>query len=309
MEIIMTASKIRIIPCNLRLFLYSLLLVVYSANAAVYTLGDSLSDAGSLGFTYTNPSSVTPLISGKVWVQNLTESTPAFCNSQKSCLLNSQTYYYTNPGNNFAVGGAGVTFNSTDADVKQNYTNLHSQIYALTHGRKLHTDDSVTVWMGANDILAAAKHPATSRAVVINAAAVFYNEVSNLTKFNLGTKFYVITIPDLGTTPFGIISAESILLSELTAIFNNIGISGLKIMPNVYLINSDILFNQLSQTFNSSTLYCSVIVDPSHICGDLKTNPINPYPGSIPLLFADPIHPSDATHRYISNLPELKSIH
>ncbi len=276
------------------------------ANAEVYSLGDSLSDAGSLGFTYTNPATLSPLTRGQVWVQYLLSSTPAFCNDPKHCLFNNDTFYYTSTGNNYAVGGAGITFDSTDAQVKNNYTNLHSQIYALLHNHVIDKSDVITVWMGANDIFSAARNPNTSVSQVAYAAQVFNTEIVNLAK--TGANIYVFTIPDLGKTPLGQSASDGgTLLSELTDLFNG-SISGLK---NVTFIDSNAVFEKLSQELSTSMIYCSAIIDPKHICGDPKKNPINQDPTIMPyLLFADPQHPSNAAHHsiaeYLVNLPQIK---
>jgi outer membrane lipase/esterase len=285
----------------------ALFFAVPLANADVYSLGDSLSDAGSLGFTYTNPATLSPLTSGKVWVQHLTSSVPAFCNDPKHCLLNNDTFYYTNPGNNYAVGGAGVTFDSTDAKVKKNYTDLHSQIYALLHSRVLNKNDIITVWMGANDIFAAAQNRLHSYADVANAARVFQTEIINLAIQVNGASIYVISIPDLGKTPLGLNTSDGgKLLSELTVVFN-LGISGMNV-HNVSLIDSNAGFNQLYGQLDTSMIYCSVIIDPKHVCGDPKTNPEYFDPAAKPFLFADPVHPSNAAHQYIANQLQLTKI-
>lgn len=114
-------------------FTAALFFSVANADATIYSLGDSLSDAGALGFTYTNPVTLSPMAEGNVWVQYLGNSTPAFCNDPRHCTFDRNSYYYSSTGNNYAVGGAGVTFDSTDARLPRNYTSLHYQIVALLH--------------------------------------------------------------------------------------------------------------------------------------------------------------------------------
>ena len=298
------ASMLKMIPFGKLVFKLillpaALLFAAGSANAEVYSLGDSLSDAGSLGFTYTNPATLTPLTRGKVWVQYLSSnSTPAFCNDPKHCLFNNDTFYYTGTGNNYAVGGAGVAFDSADAQVNKSYTNLHSQIHALLHNHVLDKKDVITVWMGANDIIAATSNLNKSVSQVTYAAQVFTTEISNLTK--TGARIYVFTIPDLGRTPFGQTASDGgTLLSYLTNLFN----SSISTLKNVNLIYSNEMFNTLYDQWPTPMIYCSVIIDPKHLCGDPKINPINQDPTIPPtLLFADPEHPSNAAHQYIGNL-------
>lgn len=283
----------------------ALFFVDTNANAKIYSLGDSLSDAGALGFTYTNPVKLSPLTEGNVWVQYITNSTPAFCNDPRHCKFNSDTYYYSDTGNNYAVGGAGVTFDSTDARLPKNFTNLHSQIEALTHNHNLTSEDIVTVWMGANDILDAAVTAAAtgntdaSVSAVSQAAQIFHAEIIRLAKF--GEKVYVITIPDLGSTPLGL-QAGGPFLSALTDVFNSEVLS-LATVENIKVVDSDILFKRLasSRQFDNSDIYCSIIIDPKHICGNRKKNPELINTSDTPFVFADPIHPSNAVHRWIGD--------
>lgn len=283
-----------------------LLGAVSQAQAAIYSLGDSLSDAGALGFTYTNPTSLEPLAEGNVWVQYIAKSTPAFCNDSKHCKFDRETFYYSSMGNNYAVGGAGVTFDSTDANLTRNFTSLHFQVEALEHNQKLKKNDVITVWMGANDILAAASDPATSVANVKKAGIVFKEEVAELAKS--GAAIVVITIPQLGNTPLGLSADDGgVFLNQLTDLFNQ-KISKLAKLKNVTIIDSNVYFSDVltSRDFDTSNIYCSAIIDPTHQCGDIATNPITGNVSEVPFVFADPIHPSNAVHRFVGE--KLKSL-
>lgn len=280
-----------------------------AAQAEIFSLGDSLSDAGALGFTYTNPISGHPYVMGKVWLQYLSSrSIPAFCNDRSRCTQNAGTFNYSSLGNNYAVGGAGVTFDSPDT-APNSHTDLRSQVHALLLGHKLSSKDAVTVWMGANDILAAVDKGDASRArlAVLEAARIFKREVDNLALRGNGASIYVITIPDLGKTPLGRKDpATSTLLSELTDAFNRV-ISEVTSM-NVISIDSKPIFNRLMQTMDTSRTYCPNIIDPANICGS-GSNPLNVYPEDNPnLLFADPIHPSATAHRVIAGQPQIRAI-
>lgn len=276
-----------------------------SAHAAIYHIGDSLSDSGALGFTYTNPVELSPLEEGRVWTQYVSNSIPAFCDDPKHCKWDPDTFYYTKRGNNYAVGGAGVTFDSTDildsaGNIAKSYTSLHDQIHALTHNRALTAQDVITVWMGANDILAiAAGDPTLSESAVAQVAEVFNAEIRRLAKF--GARIYVVTIPDLGKTPLGSSSPDGgAFLTYLTTLFND-GISRLSSNGNVTMIDSNALLHSLlsSGNFDNTGIYCSVIIDPWDLCGDPTTNPESSAKHVLPFVFADPIHPSYAAHRWI----------
>jgi len=298
----MFTSKLLAILINSAIYFgITFLLSISNANATIYNVGDSLSDAGALGFTYTNPVSTKPLVEGKVWVQYLSNSIPAFCDDPKHCKFNNETFYYSDTGNNYAVGGAGVTFDSTDARLARNFTNLHSQIDALTHNHKLGKDDIVTIWMGANDIFASTADPYTSSTVVKETAKIFQSEVRKLSK--LGSKIVVITIPDLGQTPLGLSSADGGgFLSELTNIYNS-EIVKLASIKNVNVIDSNALFEILigSGNFDNSDIYCYAIIDPNHVCGNKRTNPIMASSSNLPFIYADPVHPSNAVQKWIAD--------
>lgn len=270
------------------------------ANAAVYTIGDSLSDAGALGFTYTNPVAIRPLREGNVWVQYLTNSVPAFCNDPRHCRLDHQSFYYSSRGNNYAVGGAGINFDSTDIPLAPSYTSLHYQVEALMHNHALTPDDVVTVWMGANDIIAAATDPSLGGVnFVMQAATTLKREVVRLARS--GAKVIVMTIPDIGATPLGMNSPSDVAqgLTELTAAFNR-AIGGLGNVQNVTVVDSNRLYQQLllSGGFDNTGIYCNTIIDPNNMCGS-PANPLQVIHPEPPLVYADPIHPSNAAHQWI----------
>lgn len=296
-------NKFANIAIRLTYFVTALLFACPAANATIYTLGDSLSDTGALGFTYTNPVKLSPMVEGNIWIQYITNSIPAFCNDPKHCKLDldDKTYYYSARGNNYAVGGAGITFDSTDVALAISYTSLRYQIDALVHNHQLSNEDVITVWMGANDIFAAANapNPNKSQQLVKDAAKIFRSEISKLAKF--GAKIYVLTIPDLGLTPLGASTPDAgVFLTDLTNLFNT-NISDLANVKNVKLIDSNSFIAQLltSSQFDNSNIYCQVIIDPSHICGNPGSNPEIVNQPQLPYIFADPIHPSHAGHKWI----------
>lgn len=269
-----------------------------AANAEIYTLGDSLSDAGSLGITYTDPSSVNPLVAGKTWIQDLTSSTPAFCNDHKQCSWDPRTYYYRD-GNNYAVGGAGVMFDSTDARTPNTFTSLGSQVSALINSGKLRGGDAITVLMGANDVLAAAAKPASSQSVVVNAATSFVRYVAALAAQPSHPHVYVFTLPDLGQTPFGRSTADGgASLSQLAQVFNSEITAGLRNTSGVKFVISGAIFGELSQQLLNYPIYCAKVIDTTHACGS-TANPV--LLGPVNLMFADPLHPSRVAHAMIAD--------
>jgi outer membrane lipase/esterase len=290
---------ISILKSALALGAFSLLAATAQpARAEIYTLGDSLSDAGSLGITYTDPSSVDPVVAGRIWIQDLTSSTPAFCNDHPQCSWDPRTYYYRD-GNNYAVGGAGVMFDSTDARTPHTFTSMGSQVSALINSGKLKGGDAITVLMGANDVLAAANKPGSSQAVVVSAAASFVQYVSTLAAQPAHPRVYVFTLPDLGQSPLGRSSADGgAFLSQLTQLYNGEITAGLRNTSGVKFIVSSTIFGELSQQLLGYPIYCAKVIDTTHVCGS-TANPVLPGPGN--LLFADPLHPSRAAHAMIAD--------
>lgn len=270
------------------------------ALAELYVLGDSLSDVGALSITYTNPVSTSPYVNGKVWTQYLGNSISTFCNDPHQCPLNGKTFYYTNPGNNYAVGGAGITFDSPDAKAPTSYTSLHSQVAALLNSHRLQGGDIVAVWIGANDVLSAGRNVSSSISKVNSAIHVFQSEMAILVSNANGARVYIFTLPDLGKTPLGFSSSDGgKLLTDLTMQFNQ-GISA-SLASNVYVIDSGAVFSQLRSLMATSVIFCRKIIDPNHDCGN-ASNPLSPgIPPQANVLFSDPLHPSIAAHQFIAN--------
>ncbi|MEY5098025.1 MAG: hypothetical protein RJA36_744 [Pseudomonadota bacterium] len=269
------------------------------AVAEIYTLGDSISDAGSLGITYTNPASVSPRVAGRVWIQDLTNSTPAFCNDRKRCAWSPTTFYY-GAGNNYAVGGAGVMFDSMETQGPNSFTSLGAQVAALANSGKLKPGDIVTVLMGANDILAAASRPASADATVKAAAAAYVQYVAGLAAHVKKPQIFVLTVPDIGQSPLGKSSVDGgATLSRLTAVFNDIVSTGLQGKAGVRLLDSNGIFVQLARSFVPYPTYCAQVIDLGHACGT-TSNPES-IPATGELLFADPLHPSRAAHEAIAD--------
>jgi phospholipase/lecithinase/hemolysin len=270
------------------------------SHAEIYVLGDSLSDVGALGFTYTNPADTSPRRDGQVWPQYLGNSRSAYCNEAQQCPRSDRSFYYTRPGNNYAVGGAGITFDSPDARAHLNYTSLPNQVTALLNGHTLAAGDTVALWIGANDILNAVQKGNAVGAEVEFAIQVFRQETVRLAQHANGARIYILTIPDLGKTPAGLSSPDGgAQLTELTNRFNQ-GIAA-SLPARTYIIDSNAVFADLRKLMATSISFCRRPIDPQHECGN-ASNPVTPgLAPSAQVLFADPLHPSIAAHRYIAN--------
>ena len=266
--------------------------------AALYVLGDSLSDVGALGFTYTNPANMEPPENGQVWPQYLSGSTSAYCNGGQQCPFDGKTFYYSRTGNNYAVGGAGITFDSTDAKRHPNYTGLGYQITALVNAHVLTSNDVIAIWIGANDILKAAQKAGSAAGEVRLAAQVFRNELSRLISHANGARIHIFTIPDLGKTPAALGSVDAGILTNLSNQFNQAITASLP--ASVYVIDANAIFVDLRKVMALTTVFCRRLIDPQHVCGK-ASNQLTP--GVSPMaavLFADPLHPSIAAHRELA---------
>ena len=306
----MRASKVRAIIFRLTVLASSIFLISSTANAANgeptnYVLGDSLSDVGAIGITYTNSEEGPPRVWGKVWVQDIPEytSTSTFC-LDRTCTPDPQAFYYTRKGNNYAVGGAGVLFPSSDLK-RRNLANtdLPSQVSALIHNAgytpRSNKKDHIFVWIGGNDIAYAAalsKDQASTNLVHL-ASSTYIDAVSSLAGACPQCKIYVISIPYLGDTPLAQWEATKHKLNALTHMFND----EIRILQS-----SSVTYIEINHYLNSQNLgtdlrtWCTTGIDPGHICPSTE-NPIND--GSSATIYADPAaHPITAIHAYIAGI-------
>ncbi len=193
-----------------------------------------------------------------------------------------------------------MTFDSPDARLKFNYTDLPSQVSAVIYNAGYSAsnsskNDHIFIWIGANDIFAAAqyKDSTTSLNLVTYASATYIAAVSTLTGACPQCKVYVLSIPDLGKTPLALAQpgAYQQKLSDLTAVFNA-AIMSLQ-SGRVQYINSDHYF--INYGYDTRTV-CAKLIDPNHVCGASN----NPITDPTATQFADPVHPTTAMHAYLA---------
>lgn len=288
----------------------SMFLMSPPANAANgeprnYVLGDSLSDVGALGITYTNSEPGSPRVWGKVWVQDIHEytSTSTFC-LDITCTPDPQAFYYTRKGNNYAVGGAGVLFPSSDLNlINLANTDLPSQVSALIHNAgytpSSNKKDHIFVWIGGNDIAyaAALSNDHHSKHIVHLASSTYIDAVRTLAGACPHCTIYVLSIPYLGDTPLAQWEATKHKLNALTHMFND---------EISILQSSSVTYVEINHYLNSQNLgtdlrtWCTTGIDPVHICPSSE-NPVKD--GSSATIYADPAaHPITAIHAYIAGI-------
>ena len=270
-----------------------------------YVLGDSLSDVGALGITYTNSEPGSPRVWGKVWVQDIPEyrSTSTFC-LDRTCTPDPQAFYYTRKGNNYAVGGAGVLFSSSDLNlINLANTDLPSQVSALIHNAGYTPSstkkDHIFVWMGGDDIAyaAALSNDHHSKHIVHLASSTYIEAVRTLAGACPHCKIYVISIPYLGETPLAQWEATKHKLNALTHLFND----EIRILQS-----SSVTYIEINHFLNAQNLgtdlrtWCTTGIDPVHICPSTE-NPLKD--GSSATIYADPAaHPITAIHAHIAGI-------
>ena len=306
----MLASTVREIIFRLSVLVSSIVLITSTAYAVDseptnYVLGDSLSDVGALGITYTNSEPGSPRIWGKVWVQNIPEyaSKSTLCRDL-TCSPDPQAFYYTHQGNNYAVGGAGILFPSSDLNlINLAHTDLPSQVSGLIHNAgyspRANKKDHIFIWIGGNDIAYAAafKKDQLSKYVVHEASTTYINAVSALSEACPQCKIYIISIPYLGNTPLAQWEAPKQKLNALTHMFND-AISILQSRSVTYIEINNVL-NAQNLGIDLRT-WCTTGIDPIHICPSPE-NPIKD--GHSATIYADPAaHPITTIHAYIAGV-------
>lgn len=240
-------------------------------NAATYLIGDSLSDPGMLGFTFTDP-----LINkyaslkagyGKVWTN----------------------YFYIN---NFAVGGSGITFSSPYSKTQD--TSMRGQISNLSN---ITSEDTVIIFIGANDLLKCAQTNCKSIEEIIGTFASNINPL-----IEEGAKIYVIKMPaSLPFSPGGKLYKN---FNSLVMTFNRYIDSLTGIIP---IDLSECPNPPPSDNLNGTV--CAKNISPNQICGSTNNQlTTNKNTGSFP--FADSIHPSSYFHKELAKClgPKLNLI-
>ncbi|KAF1005674.1 MAG: Lipase 1 [Luteibacter sp.] len=249
----------------------------------VVSFGDSLSDNGNLSILSQSPV-VTRFTTnpGTVAVENIAK----YFNLQLTPSLQG--------GTDYAFGGARAAIaNPVPA------TSAQIQQYLTANGGKANPNALYTMWIGANDLLAAAQNPATAQVTVATAAS---NEVAQIKALQAaGAKTIVVfNLPDVGKTPAALSqgAAASSGLTQLAQVYNGILSGGLAssqrgIVPiDTYSLLNEVIANPSAYGFsNVTTPACTTASSISCSPNTLRDpNAANTY------LFADGIHPTTAAH-------------
>ncbi|OOR92337.1 hypothetical protein B0181_01725 [Moraxella caviae] len=259
--------------------------------------GDSLTDSGTF-----KESLIVKMLGGgseakfttnpdEVWAQHLA----------KSYSSNADSTALSDAGNNYAAGGARV--NTAVNNYGLNAPSVHAQIDKHISERGVDSNALYSVWIGANDLLAATESDtASAQRTVLQAANDTAAAVKTLHEH--GAKYIVVpNLPDMGLTPRAIAGGTQAQATTAANTFNNLVAAQLKssganvIALDTFSLLQEVAANPSEYGFSHTTrTACSVV--NSLLCTPntlVESNANQTY------LFADDIHPSGATHKALAD--------
>ncbi|UPG85547.1 autotransporter domain-containing protein [Luteibacter aegosomatis] len=254
----------------------------------VVSFGDSLSDNGNVSILVGSP--VTSRFTtnpGTVAVENI------------ATYFNLSLTPSLQGGTDYAYGNArAAVANPIAGPLVAPPTSAQIQTYLAANGGKANPHALYTMWIGANDLLAAVQNPANAQVTVATAAA---NEVGQIQALQAaGAKTIVVfNLPDVGKTPAAMSqgAAASAGLTQLSQLYNGILSGGLAsaqrgIVPiDTYTLLNEVIASPSTYGFKNVTVpVCTTSSSLSCSPATLRDSDVNSY------LFADGIHPTAAAH-------------
>ena len=278
----------------------------------LYSLGDSLSDAGTyapttqLGVAGSGRFTTNP---GLIWTQYLAQSLglksdPAVTNQL------GQASRTAMGGTNYAQGGSRVSLPNVGAYpwVTQDPVSMQVDALLLDTGGRIDSKAVVTVWAGANDIFVAfgsvAGQTLAPNTALANVAAAGVELAAQVRRLQAaGAKYIIInTLPDMGATPLGAYmetqsAGLQALLTGMSTVFNNQLLANTA-GSNVFVFDTNKLLNdvKLRPVAYGLTSPTALILP---VCAGSSLTCVNPA-GAETSLFADDVHPTSAAHRIIA---------
>lgn len=200
-------------------------------------------------------------------------------------------------GTNYAAGGAKSAADGTNSDlgVSINIPSAQSQVQTYLSANNVNPDALYSVWIGANDLLAAAQNPSTATPVIAAAAQNTASIVQSL--HDNGAKVILVpNLPDIGLTPQATtlgINANATAASQLynSTLYNAL----LTTSANVVPLDTFSLLQEAAQNpsvFGFSNTTSTACTESSLICGNA---------GGSDYLFADGIHPTGKAHQIVGD--------
>lgn len=285
----------------------------------VVVFGDSLSDTGRLKDMV---GQISPDIASTLQSSFTTNPDPVW-----SSLLAAEYGNTANPntssdvsGTNYAVGGARSSSEvSWNGFISIPSTRTQIQTYLTQTGGKADPDALYAIWIGSNDLIAAAQATSIADAQTAIASAVGRSVVDIETLNQAGAKTILVpNIPDLSLTPRAIYGetliagtqAQAQLASGLynSGLFGALNQSTANVIPaNTFALLQEATTNKEAFGFqNTSGVACQM---PARTTGanDMASTSLACTPANLiasdaneTYVFADDIHPSGRTHRILS---------
>ncbi|TCV92433.1 outer membrane lipase/esterase [Luteibacter rhizovicinus] len=266
--------------------------LLFSAGAAatdfqqVVSFGDSLSDSGNVAYLSGSPVAARFTTNpGTVAVENI------------ATYFNLSLTPSIKGGTDYAYGGARVSVNNPVPSAT-----AQVQGYLAANGGKANPNALYTMWIGANDLLAAT-NPATAQVAIATAATQEVGAIKALQAAGAKT-IVVFNLPDVGKTPAAMAggAAFASAASQGAQLYNGILTGGLAqmdrgIVPiDTYSLLNEVIANPSKYGFkNVTTPACttqsSLTCTPNTL---VEAGANNSY------LFADGIHPTTAAHALLS---------
>lgn len=247
----------------------------------VYAFGDSLTDDGNF-YRFTGWYPPSPYFDGRfsngpVWIEYLAEAMGL------------------DPGSvaNYAFGGATTgRDNENDDDVPPgNFPGLQDQIDSFEAdlgGRSADRRALYVVWAGANDFIVSTASVEQTIAIAVENTAI---AVQRLHRAG-ARRIMVVNMPDLGLTPFGVLTGDPGGLSFLTAVYNQYlgaALDGLELIgiETIHLDSAALIQRMAS---NPGDFGFSNVTDPYLMTGGDPAE----------FLFWDILHPTTHGHSFIA---------
>src|ERR1700754_929601 len=178
----------------------------------VVSFGDSLSDSGNVAILSGSPVPVRFTTNpGTTAVENI------------ATYFNLSLTPSLSGGTDYAFGGARAAIpNPVPA------TSAQIQQYLAANGGKANPNALYTMWIGANDLLAATANPATAQVVVATAATQEVGQIKALQAAGAKT-IVVFNLPDGAKTPAALAQGATAAgqISQLSQVYNGILSGGL----------------------------------------------------------------------------------
>jgi outer membrane lipase/esterase len=255
----------------------------------VVSFGDSLSDNGNVSTLVGSPVATRFTTNpGTVAVENIA----AYYGFTLTPSLKG--------GTDYAYGNArAATVNPvTGTPLTVPPTSTQIQNYLASTGGRADPNTLYTMWIGANDLLAAVTNPANAQTIVATAAT---NEVGQIRALqSAGAKTIVVfNLPDVGKTPLALSQGATAAgqISQLSQLYNGVLTGGLNqlgkgVVPiDAYALLNEVIASPSTYGFkNVTTPVCTT--SSSLTCSPATLR--DPDAGSY--LFADGIHPTAAAH-------------